>query len=282
MTGPHALLASVLSRSREIRVPFDDGELVWCEWGADNAARPPLVMLHGGSGAWNHWVRNIPVLERRHRLLVADLPGCGDTDEPTRPYDAPKLAAIVSGAIDQVLPGDAPFDLISFSFGGVLSGLIAHDQARRIRSLTLIGVPILGLTGTGPANDLVEIPPDMPAEEAVPLYRRNLQNLMFGDPAAADDLAVAIQASNMQKARLRSRGIARSSVLADSLKGLPCPLTCILGEKDATLDPDLETNRAYIADILPEARFHIVPGAGHWVQFEAADTVNGLLSELHG
>lgn len=280
MTGPHALLDSILSRSRETRAPFDDGVTVWREWGADNTARPPLVMLHGGSGAWNHWVRNIPVLERRYRLLVADLPGCGDSDEPLRPYDAPTLAAIVSEAIDHVLPDDASFDLVSFSFGGVLSGLIAHDQARRIRSLTLIGVPILGLTGTGPANDLVEIPPGMPAAEAAPLYRRNLQNLMFGDPAAADDLAVAIQADNMAKARLRSRGIARSRVLADSLKGLPCPLTCILGEKDATLDPDLETNRAYIAEILPEAGFYVVPGAGHWVQFEAAEVVNERILEL--
>ena len=88
------------------------------------------------------------------------------------------------------------------------------------------------------------------------------------------------QADNMAKARLRSRGIARSRVLADSLKDLPCPLTCILGEKDATLDPDLETNRAYIAEILPEAGFHIVPGAGHWVQFEAAETVNEKILEL--
>lgn len=280
MTDPHAFLDSVRTRSHAIRTPFEDGHIVWREWAADNMAAPPLVMLHGGSGAWNHWVRNIPTLEKHRRLLVADLPGCGDSDEPSRPYDAPRLASIMSQAIDRVLPGDAPFDLLSFSFGGVLSGLIAHTQAHRIRSLTLIGVPILGLTGTGPANNLVEIPPGMPAADAAPLYRRNLQNLMFGDPAAADDLAIAIQAANMAKARLRSRGIARSRVLADSLKELPCPLTCILGEADATLDPDLETNRAYIADILPAAGFHVIPGAGHWVQFERAEAVNALLVDL--
>ena len=280
MTEPRVHLNAIQSSSREVLSPFEDGSIIWREWGTDNTARPPLVLLHGGSGAWNHWVRNIPSLAKHHRLLVADLPGCGDSDEPSRPYDAPSLAAIMSGAIDHILPGSVSFDLVSFSFGGVLSGLIAHKQAHRIRSLTLIGVPILGLAGTGPANDLVEIPSDMSEAEASPLYRRNLQKLMFGDPAAADDLALAIQVDNMAKARLRSRGIARSRVLADSLKGLPCTLTCIIGEKDATLDPDLETNRDYIAEILPEARFYVVPRAGHWVQFERAETVNTLLREL--
>ncbi len=278
--NPRIVLDAVRCRGREIPSPCGDGHLMWREWGANNTERPPLVLLHGGSGAWNHWVRNIPSLERRYRLLVADLPGCGDSTDPPRPYDAPSLATLLSNGIDHVLPGDMPFDLVSFSFGGVLSGLIAHRQSRRIRSLTLVGAPILGLTGTGPANDLVEVPAHLSPEEASPLYRRNLQNLMFGDPAAADDLAVTIQADNMAKARLRSRGIARSSVLADSLHNLPCRLGCIFGERDVTLDPDLETNHSFVAEIHPNAAFHIVPKAGHWVQFEAPDAVNALLLEL--
>lgn len=277
---PRAELDAVLSRGREIRTHVGTGEMVWRAWGPEDNDRPPLVLLHGGSGAWNHWVRTIPALEPRYRMLVADLPGCGDSDDPPKPYDAASLATLVSAGIDGVLPGVAPFDLVSFSFGGVLSGLVAHAQARRIRSLTLIGAPILGLTGTGPANDLVEVPRDLPPDRAAPLYRRNLQNLMFSDPAAADDLAVAIQAENMAKARLRSRGIARSRVLADSLKELPCRLGCIFGERDATLDSDLAANRAYVAEIHPVAAFHVVPGAGHWVQFEASDAVNALLPTL--
>ena len=277
---PRSILRAVLARSREMPSPCPGGRMMWREWGAQHQDRPPLILLHGGSGAWNHWVRNIPYLEQDYRLIVADLPGCGDSDDPLKPYDAESLAALISAAIDHVLPGDEPFDLVSFSFGGVLSGLIAHRQARRIRSLTLVGAPVLGLTGTGPANDLVEVPADLSFEDAAPLYRRNLQNLMFGDPDAADAVAVTIQADNMAKARLRSRGIARSRVLADSLRDLPCRLGCIFGERDATLDPDLGTNRAYVEKIHPGAPFHTVPGAGHWVQFEAPDRVNALLSSL--
>lgn len=276
------ILGSVLSRSRERRTPCGDGDLVWREWGPAAETQPPLVLLHGGSGAWNHWVRTIPSLEARYRLLVPDLPGCGDSGDPPRPYDAATLAALMSRGLDHILPDDEPFDLISFSFGGMLSGLIAQAQARRIRSLTLVGVPVLGLTGSGPANDLVAVPPDLPETEAARLHRRNLQNLMFGDPGAADDLAVSIQADNMAKARLRSRGIARGRVLADSLIKLPCRLGCIFGSRDATLHPDLAGVCDYVEEILPGAAIHIVEGAGHWVQFEAADAVNALLTELVG
>lgn len=273
-------LEGVLSRSHEKRTPCGEGDIVWREWGPAEESRPPLVLLHGGSGAWNHWIRTIPSLEARYRLLVPDLPGCGDSADPPRPYDAASLAGLLSRGLDHVLPDDVAFDLVSFSFGGVLSGLLAQAQARRIRSLTLVGVPVLGLTGTGPANDLVTVSPDLTEPEANSLHRRNLQKLMFCDPQAADDLAVTIHRGNLAKARLRSRGIARTSVLADSLRDLPCRLGCIFGAQDATLRPDLAGVCSFVEEIKPGTPIHVVPDAGHWVQYEAAGAVNALLSDL--
>ncbi|MEC9182687.1 MAG: hypothetical protein VX930_00260, partial [Pseudomonadota bacterium] len=113
-----------------------------------------------------------------------------------------------------------------------------------------------------------------------PLHRSNLQKLMVCNPEAADDLALTIQLENMSKARLRSRGIARSMVLADSLRNLPCQLNCIFGDADVTLDPDLASVRAYVEDIHPNVAFRILPGVGHWAQYEASAAVNALLPKL--
>ena len=275
-----ALLNALLARSEEIRTPCGDGEMVWRVWGRDNSERPPVVLLHGGFGAWNHWVRNIPIWEKYYRLVAADLPGCGDSASLPRPYDAEDLAKAVSAGIDVAVPAQQPFDLVTFSFGGVISGLIAHKQAQRIRSLTLIGSPVLGLTGTGPANELVVVRPDLPIDEAAPLHRSNLQKLMVCNPEAADELALTIQLENMSKARLRSRGIARSMVLADSLRDLPCQLNCIFGDADVTLDPDLASVRAYVEDIHPNVAFHVLSDVGHWAQYEASAAVNALLPKL--
>jgi 2-hydroxy-6-oxonona-2,4-dienedioate hydrolase len=254
--------------------------MMWRVWNGARSDLPVLVLLHGGFGAWNHWVRTIPSMEKHFRVLVPDLPGCGDSADPPKPYDAASLADLMSRGLDLVIGDDAPFDLVSFSFGGIISGLIAHAQARRIRALTLVGSPVLGLTNKGPANELVEVPRDLSPEVAAPLYRHNLEKLMVRDPATVDELAMTLHMANMAKSRLRSRGIARTSVLAESLRDLPCQLNCIFGDGDVTLHPDLDGIRAYVEDIHPNAAFQVIPGAGHWVQFEKPDAFNASLLEV--
>src|SRR2546429_6037312 len=38
---------------------------------------PPLLLVHGLGGAASNWTELVPLLARRHRLLVPDLPGHG-------------------------------------------------------------------------------------------------------------------------------------------------------------------------------------------------------------
>ena len=108
-----ALLEALLARSKEFLTPCGDADMVWRMWGTNSSERPPLVLLHGGFGAWNHWVRNIPVWEKDYDLVVADLPGCGDSATLPRPYDAEDLATTVSIGIDSIVPEDQPFDLVA-------------------------------------------------------------------------------------------------------------------------------------------------------------------------
>lgn len=277
--SPQDTLDILLARSHETRTPCGEGQLRWRIWG--DPARPAVVLLHGGFGAWNHWVRNIPALEADYRVIVPDLPGCGDSDDPPSPYNAASLATILSDGLDHLFAGDdSRFDLVAFSFGGALSGLIAHAQAERIRSLTIVGTPILGLATTGRANELVAVPPDMPRNEALPLYRSNLEKLMVHDPTAVDDLAMTLHTENMAKTRLRSRKIARTFVTADTLKGLPCRLNFVFGDGDPTLHPDLDGVRTCATALQPDVPFHVFPDTGHWVQYEAAERFNALLPEI--
>jgi 2-hydroxy-6-oxonona-2,4-dienedioate hydrolase len=253
--------------------------MAWRAWGDPADACPPVVLLHGGFGSWSHWVRNIPALQNDHHIIAADLPGCGASAMPASPYDAESLATIVSDGLDRVVPDGQPFDLVSFSFGGVISGLIAQRQAARLRSLTIVGTPILGLTSTGPATQLVPVPRDLPPEDAAPLYRGNLEKLMVLHPATVDELAMTLHMDNMAHARLRSRRIAWTHSVAKDLPGTSCALNFIFGAGDITLDPGIEGIREYVAAHHPEAGFAVVPDAGHWVQYEAADAFNALLRE---
>ena len=56
--------------------------MVWRVWGVGE----PLVLFHGGSGSWTHWIRNIPELSRHYELWVPDIPGLGGSAMPPKPW----------------------------------------------------------------------------------------------------------------------------------------------------------------------------------------------------
>ena len=65
------------------------GDVVWRIWGTGD----PLVLLHGGTGSWMHWVRNIEALSQDFMLLAPDTPGSGESATPTPPLSAERIAA---------------------------------------------------------------------------------------------------------------------------------------------------------------------------------------------
>ncbi|NIP83365.1 MAG: alpha/beta hydrolase, partial [Actinobacteria bacterium] len=79
---------------------------------------PTVVLLHGGSGSWTHWIRVVPGLARGRRVLAADLPGLGDSAMPAPGYTAPSLASAVAQGIEALAPGPGPIRVVGFSFGG--------------------------------------------------------------------------------------------------------------------------------------------------------------------
>ena len=54
----------------------------------------------------------------------------------------------------------------------------------------------------------------------------------------------------------------------------------IWGERDATAYPHLDERARILRGFQANARFAVVPGAGHWVQYEAADPFNALIAEF--
>src|SRR6185503_19548917 len=168
-------------------------------WGAGS----PLVLLHGASGSWTHWIRNIAPLAAHFRLYVPDMPGFGDSDAPPEPHTAEGLADLLIPALDLALPREQMFDLAGFSFGGIIGGLVAARMGRRVRTLVLLGAGGFGLP-RAPMRPLVRITPEMTAGEIVQAHRENLGVMMIADPSHVDELAVSLQQDNVERARFRS------------------------------------------------------------------------------
>jgi pimeloyl-ACP methyl ester carboxylesterase len=268
----------VLALARRTTTPCGDGDLVWHAWGRD--ADAPLVLLHGGSGRWTHWIRNVEALAATGRhVLVPDLPGFGDSARPADGQDADAVApAIARGLVD--LGCAAPVDVVGFSFGGLCGALMAAAQPERVRRLVLVGAPGLGLRSRRlPLTSWREQPTEEGRRAA---HRSNLATLMIADPAHIDTLAVDLQAANVPRDRMHRRKLALTDILLQTLPALQCPVDAIYGAQDALYRETLEMLQPCLERAPYFGRLELVPDAGHWVQYEAAEAFRASLAGILG
>ena len=271
-----ALVARLDRAARRSTTAFEGGRMAWRRWGAGS----PVVLLHGASGSWTHWLRNVPQVAEAFTVLAPDLPGFGDSDALPEPHTAERLADALAAGLATECPGPGPFDVVGFSFGGIVAGLTAARLPARVRRLVLIGPGGMAFRSDAGRLALARIGPGMTAAEVHEVHRANLRTLMLGDPAAADDLAVHLQIENVRRARFRSGTIPTSDVLLRAMPAVRATISVIFGERDAFAVPYLDERHGTFARLAPGLDFRVVPGAGHWVIYEAADTVNRALGEM--
>jgi pimeloyl-ACP methyl ester carboxylesterase len=263
------------ARARRSETPCGAGRMVWRAWGDGR----PVVLLHGGSGSWTHWIANIEALARRYRVIAADMPGFGDSDMPPAPHGVETVTAVVAAGLDALVPPPARCDVLGFSFGGVVGGLAAARLRDRVRTLVLIGTGGMALPRSD-LPELVRVPPDGEGAGAREAHRENLRRLMLGDPARADDLAVDLHRDNVRRARFRTGDVPDSDVLLRALPAVTARLAGIWGTRDAFAVPDLDARRRTLARFRADVDFRLVEGAGHWVIYEAPAAVNAALVDI--
>ena len=57
-------------------------------------------------------------------------------------------------------------------------------------------------------------------------------------------------------------------------------MALVYGERDAIAWPEVEARFAVLRSVRPEAWTGMVPGAGHWVAYEAAPVFDAMLLDM--
>ena len=259
------------------------GDLVWHVWGTAQSGVAPLVLLHGGSGSWTHWVRNIDTLIAAGReLWVPDLPGFGASALPPSGTDADALVEPLRAGL-LALMGNQPVDLVGFSFGGLTAGLLLAAHPALAKRLVLVGAPAMGVVSKRQFELKAWRHLDDP-EARLEVHRHNLAALMLHDPQQIDGFALGLHLANMRDDRMPRRRLSGTDILARSLPRIPCPVYAIYGRHDTLYRDYMDQLAGAYAAAAPDFRgMTLIEGAGHWVQFERASDFNAvLLTALHG
>jgi 2-hydroxy-6-oxonona-2,4-dienedioate hydrolase len=273
--SPAEIIAALDRTGTRRTTPNGAGDVVWRVWGTGM----PLVLLHGGTGSWMHWIRNVEDLARDFMLLVPDLPGSGESGTPPAPISADSMGATLAAGVAHLIGPQTGFAVAGFSMGGLIAGYLVRHAGGCAQRLVLVGA-----TGTGaprgpmePLKSWRRLASD--AEKAA-IHRHNLGILMFHDPAKIDELAVHVQAINAERSRVRGKHVSHTGTLGEALSEFRGRLAGIWGEFDATAVPYMAERAEKLRQFRPQAGFDVFPGVGHWVQYEAAEHFNRRLREL--
>lgn len=250
------------------------GTVRWQVWGEG----PPLLLVHGGAGSWTHWIRNVEVLARRFRVLAPDLPGCGESRFINVPDNAPQLAELLMQALNQLVPSAQSFHIIGFSFGGIVSGLIARKWPDRVQSVLIAGGVGLGLKRRQ-RPVLRRLTSDMSDSQLWDASRMNLKAFMIANSCHIDTLATYIHLRNTVCNHLRSSSISRTEPLAGKIEQLRCPVFLVWGAEDNLYYQDTAERVRLSKNLMHPTTPIFIGSAGHWVQYEAPDEFNRLVCD---
>jgi len=263
-------VASLLLTGRRWQLP---GPMVWHEWGHESLDQgaSTLVLLHGGSGSWTHWIRNVaPLVVDGFHVLAVDLPGFGDSALPENGGDVDALIEPLHAAW-QMLRASDHVSFLGFSFGGMTAALWLAAYPQDATNLILVGSPGLGIKSPHrvPLKGWRHLPTQALQLEA---HRHNLLALMLHDENKLDELAMTVHRLNVIRDRMPRRRLSSTPIVANTLPLIECPVHVIYGEWDALYQGRMAEVENLFKTMTPQlASWQLVAGAGHWVQYEAAE-----------
>ncbi len=241
---------------------------------------PPLLLVHGGSGSHRHWDRVVGGLAERFHVHAPDLPGFGNSPAVPAGTDGAQYVAFAAASLGALVPPTG-VHLVGFSFGGVVAAGVARAWGTRVSRLSLLGP---GGFGRPTGRDLpTRSRRDTDGSDVAlrEVARHNLGAMMFADAAGIDEDTVDQQMWNLAHARFDSLLVSFSRSVLDDIAALACPVQVIWGAQDVLAHPTPEARAQQVRARRPDARLDLVPGAGHWVQYERPEAVVSLLLDFH-
>jgi pimeloyl-ACP methyl ester carboxylesterase len=230
---------------------------------------PPLVLVHGLGGGAANWTELAPLLARRHRLLVPDLPGHGGSSALPAVSGLEPFADRV--ALVARREGMLPAPVVGHSLGGAVVLRLALRRPPDVEAIVLAGsagLSIGNIWGRQLMSAFSTIRPGRLAARQRGRVARSplLRRVVFGAVSVADPAALTNEAvEGFLAAQLLHTDVdgAWQALRADDprqeLEQIRVPVLVLWGAEDSQLplDDAFEYTRRL------RARLRVIPGCGH-------------------
>ncbi|MEV7389161.1 alpha/beta hydrolase [Streptomyces sp. NPDC091215] len=246
----------------------------------------PVVLLHGagpGATGWTNFEPNIGALSERHRVIVPDMPGWGQSDS----------ARVAGDPVDTLLHlldelGIERAALVGNSMGGMTSLRFAVEYPDRVSHVVTMGAPCPGNNMFTPGGGLTEGLKVLRAgyENPSPENIKRMVQIMCFDPAlATDELAKRRSAAAHEHPQHLEHyledqivpGAREFHALGARISEIAAPVLAIHGRDDRVMP--FEASLRLVAGV-PDSRLLLLNRCGHWAQIEHSAEFNRVVAQF--
>ncbi|MFE6861853.1 alpha/beta fold hydrolase [Nocardia sp. NPDC057668] len=242
--------------------------------------KPTLVLLHGSGGHAEAYVRNLAAHAEHFSTWSIDMLGHGYTDKPGHPLEISHYVEHLVRFLDEI--GVDRVHVSGESLGGWVAARFAIDHPGRVHRL------VLNTAGGSQADPqvmarIVTLSMAAVSDPDWDTVQARITWLMADKTKGYDDIVASRQRIYRQPGfvaamsdimALQDPVIRARNLLGPNEYGSITAPTLVLWTSDDPTADVAEGRR--IAAMIPGARFELMPGCGHWPQYEDAKTFDAL------
>jgi pimeloyl-ACP methyl ester carboxylesterase len=260
---------------------------------------PPVILLHGfpeNANCWRHQIE--PLARAGFSVFAPDLRGYNRSDIPPdrRAYRLPRLVGDIVGLIRAT--GAPRAHVVGHDWGGVITWSLAAEHPDLVDKVVVLNAPHpeLFLRHVRRPRQLLRSwyamffqLPLLPEWILSAHQFRIVRQLFTRNPARKgaftagdiDGYVEALERPGALTAALNyyraNMGFARGALRPPAWPMIRAQTLVVWGEQDTALGAELLEG---LDRLVPGVQIHRIPDAGHWVQNEAPDEVNRVLTEF--
>ena len=256
-------------------VETDGASIYWYELGQGE----PIVLIMGLGCSSAMWFRLAPRLAVRHRVILFDNRGAGQTKAPgALVHRVSNMARDIAAVLDAA--GLRRAHMVGFSMGGMIAQQFAIDHGSRVQSLTLLatncGNPYAKLPAWEVQRLLFDRRRETP-EQALSAMRPYVYSQATPQERIAEDNTVRIANFPLRHAYdAQLYGLLYWNSYFQ-LPRLRLPTLVVHGLEDCLIPPE---NGRLLASRIPGAELVEIPGASHFAHTDAPESITKAIANF--
>jgi 3-oxoadipate enol-lactonase len=246
----------------------------------EGAAGEPVLLIMGLGGSSRLWYRLLPWLRPRHRVILFDNRGTGDSAPVRSRLSMRSLAEDARGVLDAAEADSA--HVVGASMGGMIAQHLALEHRDRVRSLVLACTTAGGRSGAPPWRLLAAaaLRPVLGSRRSFPLVAPVLyaaSTIEARPTRVKEDLALRMADNTSPVTTYAQMGAIGGHDLRRSLGALgPVPTLVVHGLEDKLVPP---ARGRELAGLIPGARLELIPACGHLLMTDAEEPTARVILE---